>query len=691
MLNHFKIGTKLIGGFSVVLLLLLVVWLTGLWAVIQKTAMAKQVATAEALITAGLSMQRDILEAMNAVNLETLTKEKSWADQVQTIATRIQTDRAGDFELIKQANVSAQDRTKIETQYRTLLNKVAEFARTDASAWATELERQAAVDERIKLAAATMTEMDELSALINEAIHGAAITQNNATFYPATFTDRKNLVDQMTSAIRDIRRLCYQYTAATEEKEKTEHRGDIVTEFAIIAKNIDLLKQQLELPATQQLLVRVADHVNKWHESVNAVMDLEVKYAGFDARTTVIAEELIKGINDLLPVFHGLAKTEVENGEIFDRFIQWTLTIVSLIAIAFGGIISFTIAQNISHPMKVCGELMNDIAVDGDLEKDVPKILLDRGDEIGGVAQNLKLILDENRVDVDIMTELANGNWTRQIRQRSDLDKMNKGMEGMIQQVNNILHEIIESVKQVATGSNEVSNAAQSLSSGAQESAASLEQITASMSEISSQTKANAESAGRARDLAHQASQAAGEGQTAMHNMTEAMGRITANSNEIQRVIKVIDDIAFQTNLLALNAAVEAARAGQHGKGFAVVAEEVRNLAARSAKAARETSELIAKSSQEIEQGGEVATHTAEVLNTIVDQVKQTTELVAGIATASNEQAQGVNQVSIGLTQIDTVTQQNTAAAEESASAANEMSSMATTLQKLVGQFKLRP
>jgi methyl-accepting chemotaxis protein len=175
-----------------------------------------------------------------------------------------------------------------------------------------------------------------------------------------------------------------------------------------------------------------------------------------------------------------------------------------------------------------------------------------------------------------------------------------------------------------------------------------------------------------------------------MKNMTEAMEHITANSNEIQRVIKVIDDIAFQTNLLALNAAVEAARAGQHGKGFAVVAEEVRNLASRSAKAARETSDLIAKSSHEIEKGGEVTTHTAEVLNTIVEQVKQTTDLVAGIAVASNEQAQGVNQVTVGLQQIDTVTQQNTAAAEESASAASEMSSMATNLQKLVAQFKLR-
>jgi len=210
------------------------------------------------------------------------------------------------------------------------------------------------------------------------------------------------------------------------------------------------------------------------------------------------------------------------------------------------------------------------------------------------------------------------------------------------------------------------------------------------MHEISSQTKTNAENAGQARDLAKMASEAATSGQQAMVEMTDAMKRITQNSDEIQRVIKVIDDIAFQTNLLALNAAVEAARAGQHGKGFAVVAEEVRNLASRSAKAARETSDLIAKSGQEIDNGGSVTAHTAEVLNTIVEQVKQTTDIIAGIAIASNEQAQGVNQVTLGLQQIDAVTQQNTATAEESASAANEMSSMAAKLQKLVAQFKLR-
>jgi methyl-accepting chemotaxis protein len=204
------------------------------------------------------------------------------------------------------------------------------------------------------------------------------------------------------------------------------------------------------------------------------------------------------------------------------------------------------------------------------------------------------------------------------------------------------------------------------------------------------QTKTNAESAADANRLAKGANDAAQAGQDMMRKMIVSMESITKNATEIQRVIKVIDDISFQTNLLALNAAVEAARAGQHGKGFAVVAEEVRNLAARSAKAAAETTQMIDGNSRQISAGADIASQTAEMLNEIVTQVTQVAEIVGRIATACNEQAQGVGQVTQGLHQIDTVTQQNTAHAEETASVSSEMSTQARKLQQLVGQFRLR-
>jgi len=399
---------------------------------------------------------------------------------------------------------------------------------------------------------------------------------------------------------------------------------------------------------------------------------------------------VIRVSNSILERTAGLIENEGNNQDTVIRSAQITgysvAFVAILIAIAMGLLLTKSVAGGIAGIVAV----FHKITDEGDVSVVIDDVYLRRGDEVGDLAKQAKAIIGDYHSVTAIGQTVSQGDWTCKVRVKSDKDEMNQNLNRMIELVNGTLHEISEGVRQVATGAGEVTSAATSLSSGAQESAASLEEISASMHEISSQTKTNAESAGQARDLAQSASKAATDGQQAMQSMTEAMKRITSNSTEIQRVIKVIDDIAFQTNLLALNAAVEAARAGQHGKGFAVVAEEVRNLASRSAKAAKETSELIAKSGHEIEKGDEVATHTAEVLNTIVDQIKQTTDLVAGIAIASNEQAQGVNQVSIGLQQIDAVTQQNTAAAEESASAANEMSSMAASLQQRVSQFKLK-
>ncbi|MBE9546071.1 MAG: hypothetical protein IMF10_01080, partial [Proteobacteria bacterium] len=253
--------------------------------------------------------------------------------------------------------------------------------------------------------------------------------------------------------------------------------------------------------------------------------------------------------------------------------------------------------------------------------------------------------------------------------------------------LNRVIEHLTDSSDQVAAASGEISSASQSLAEGAGEQASSLEETSSSLEELASMTRQNADNARQADGLTNEAGKVVKDVNDKLGRMTEAVTDIARNSEETQKIIKTIDEIAFQTNLLALNAAVEAARAGEAGAGFAVVAEEVRNLAMRSAEAAKNTSDLIGNTVNAVKEGSRLNEETNEAFKQNAEIVGKTGELVSEIAAASQEQAQGIEQINKAMTEMDKVTQQVAANAEEAASASEEMSAQAEGMKGIVGEL----
>ena len=352
----------------------------------------------------------------------------------------------------------------------------------------------------------------------------------------------------------------------------------------------------------------------------------------------------------------------------------------------------------ISKPLKKISKFANKIK-NGELgisSASDSSIAVRSKDEVGMMARTLEQAytqlqgyIGEIRIK---MEALAKGDLSQESSYQfeGDFILIKEAINGIVENLNLTMSEINAATGQVSSGSKQIANGAQALAQGSTEQAASVEQLSASISDIALKTKDNAEKASRAATLASSIMQNAEKGSRQMGEMTNAVKEINQASQSISKVIKVIDDIAFQTNILALNAAVEAARAGQHGKGFAVVAEEVRNLAGKSAEAAKDTGGLISNSMEKAELGARIAEETAASLADIVAGINESTQIVGEIATSSEEQSIGISQVNTGIDQVAQVVQQNSATAEESAAASEEMSGQSSMLENLIAQFKLK-
>lgn len=368
------------------------------------------------------------------------------------------------------------------------------------------------------------------------------------------------------------------------------------------------------------------------------------------------------------------------------------LLVLSLISMATVVAFAIFIVKSITKPLKEIESAANKMST-GELNVE---ITYTSKDELGTLADSMRAMTNIWRKYIqNIMITLgyiASGRMDVSVDMdyEGDFAPIKKSMEKILDTLNEDMTQLGLSAEQVASGSEQVSGGAQALSQGATEQASSIEELAATINEISGKIKENAKNAQKANQVVGETTGKLEHGNKQMQNLIDAMGEITDTSNEIGKIIKTIDDIAFQTNILALNAAVEAARAGAAGKGFAVVADEVRNLAGKSAEAAKNTTILIENAVQAVSNGSQMADDTSAAMNAVVDHAKFVSKIVDDIAQASNEQADAITQTTQGVDQISGVVQTNSATAEQSAAASEELTGQAEMLKQLVSKFTLK-
>jgi len=433
--------------------------------------------------------------------------------------------------------------------------------------------------------------------------------------------------------------------------------------------------------------VRIATEIPALAGEYEPAVEAAMQGAGVVVKLGDLTDEL------LVVAAKAAAEADSEATAMADRAVM-LIIILAIVAAAASLALAIFIAQVISKPLVLLSTFMKRAGTTGELTispVDAECIGKNSGyvDELGHVISGSASFINHVKNTAMALETVANGDMTAEIEVLSEADILGVSLKKMTGNLGIMFAEVQSSAGQVSAGSKQIAEGAQSLAQGATEQAASIRELSDSISEIAGKTKENARTADVAAKLSLTIKENAEKGSLQMDQMIAAVDEINDASVSISKIIKTIDDIAFQTNILALNAAVEAARAGQHGKGFAVVAEEVRNLASKSAEAAKDTGTMIQNSMEKAGLGSRIAEETASSLKEIVSGINESSSLIAGIASSSEEQSQGIAHINSGIEQVAHVVQLNSATAQESAAASQEMSGQSDVLQQLISQFMI--
>ncbi|MCL1822918.1 MAG: methyl-accepting chemotaxis protein [Oscillospiraceae bacterium] len=502
---------------------------------------------------------------------------------------------------------------------------------------------------------------------------------------------RGSRLDETVGFVREIEALIgdgeYMFSSRDTSKSDVfvESLDNIID---LIQENGDVARNQGTQDTAYATVAALNDYKTAFHEFRN----LNIKNMQ-DIKT--LAESSLDDVLELSDTLMSSVVGAVNSTASTNRSSQIVVSVIAILSIIATIILSQYISSIISKPIVLLSRFLNKAGTTGDItvssqEQAALDSFMKYRDEVGQMMKNCGAFIDHVVNIAGNLEEMAKGDLTVEVRRLSDTDVLSNSLNDMVDSLNNIFGEINTSTTQVSSGSNQVAEGAQSLAQGSTEQASVVDELTAEISEIAKNTRDNAELAKQAAQLGDTIKANAERGSHQMDEMMKAVDEINQASHSISKVIKVIDDIAFQTNILALNAAVEAARAGQHGKGFAVVAEEVRNLAGKSAEAAKETGELISNSTEKAELGAKIAGETAASLNEIVSGINESSRIVNSIAISSDEQSKGIEQINTSIEHVSTVVQRNSQTAEQSAAASEQMNSQSVMLEDLVAQFKLK-
>lgn len=488
-----------------------------------------------------------------------------------------------------------------------------------------------------------------------------------------------------------VENLCSAVTLGTEFTGSKDYQGCVLGKWFygsdLSGVSSDILQLVEEMKPIHQAI----------HESAQTILDVNqsdpeearriyqevtkanvVKLVGILDQVAAITEEQVSDNESRL--MSAVSMTELIS---FLTILVILVVCVLLLLYVIGSIIKPL--QTVTESSRNLSEGNLDFHIDVNSENEIGVL----ADSLNTSVQNLKLYISDI---TEVLDDMAAGNLGREshIQYIGDFVQIQKAIGAISNELSQTMEQIHSSATQVDSGSNQVAVGAQSLAQGATEQASEVDNLQQMIEQITDQINNNAESAAITTEEADKVGEKITICNNQMHEMADAMEQISACSGEISKIIKTIEDIAFQTNILALNAAVEAARAGSAGKGFAVVADEVRNLAAKSADAAKDTTQLIEKTLQMVENGSNLTNLTQESLGSVVEGAELVTDQIKIISDASKEQEVAINRIKDSISQISTVIQSNSATSEESAAASEELAGQAQILKGLIGKFQLK-